>query len=216
MRYPPAHKEATRQRILDAAAVVFRRLGYQGAGVDAVMQEAGLTAGGFYAHFASKEALFAETLGHALSETRTLGSPGIDHLAGMEWLRKVAARYLSVAHRRQVDRGCPLPALLPEVARASQHSRQALEARLRQVAANIESHLPPTQDNMAQNRALAVLAVLVGGMTLARAVADESLSDRILAASRCFVEAGVAQSARGAKHKQSRNRQGRGAARNKK
>src|SRR5688500_18168079 len=119
MRYPPGHKEKTRERILDAAATVFRRLGYQWAGVDAVMKEAGLTAGGFYAHFPSKEALFAQTLPYAMGQTRTLVGPDFDQLAGSEWVRAVAERYLSPAHRRLVDKGCPLPALLPEVARAS-------------------------------------------------------------------------------------------------
>jgi TetR/AcrR family transcriptional repressor of nem operon len=191
MRYPPDQKEKTRQRILDAAAAVFRRLGYRGAGVDAVMREAGLTAGGFYAQFPSKEALFAETLPHAMGQTRTLIGPDFDELAGQEWVRAVAARYLSPAHRRLVDRGCPLPALLPEVARAAEPSKQAFEAVLRQVASNIAAHVPPTAGGSTSDQALALLALLVGGMTLARAVADESLSDRILAACRKFAEAGV-------------------------
>lgn len=191
MRYPPDQKQKTRERILDAAAVVFRRLGYAGAGVDAVMREAGLTAGGFYSYFPSKEALFAETLAHAMGQTRTLVGPDFDELSGLEWLRAVAARYLSPAHRRLVDQGCPLPALLPEVARASGGSRGAFEAVLRQVVSGVEARLPPPAEGSSGEQALAVLAVLVGGMTLARAVADEALADRILASCRAFVEAGI-------------------------
>ena len=76
MRYPPGHKDETRRKILEAAATVFRRQGYHAGGVDQVMREAGLTAGGFYAHFPSKEALFAETLPHAapdVGRSRKLG-----------------------------------------------------------------------------------------------------------------------------------------------
>jgi len=128
MRYLPDHKGQTRRRILDAAAAVFRRQGYRGAGVDAVMQEAGLTAGGFYAHFPSKEALFAETLADALRQSRLFGGADFDHLAGPDWVRAVAAFYLSPAHRRLVGQGCPLPPLLAEVARASPEARQAVGA----------------------------------------------------------------------------------------
>jgi TetR/AcrR family transcriptional repressor of nem operon len=191
MRYPPGRKEQTRRRILDAAAAVFRRLGYQGAGVDAVMQEAGLTAGGFYAHFPSKEALFAETLPHAMGQTRTLVGPDFEELAGLEWVRAVAGRYLSTEHRRRVEKGCPLPALLPEVARASGSSKAAFETMLAQVAANVAAHLPAAEGVSGEDQALAVLSLLVGGMTLARAVADESLADRVLAACRSFAAAGV-------------------------
>lgn len=191
MRYPPGQKQKTRERILDAAATVFRRLGYEGAGVDAVMQEAGLTAGGFYSHFPSKEALFAETLPHVLAQTHTLIGPDFDELNGPEWVRAVAERYLSPAHRRRVDKGCPLPALLSEVARASQESKLAFEAVLRQVVSNAEAYLPNRRSNSTQDQALAFLALLVGGMTLARAVDDEPLADRILAACRGFVEAGI-------------------------
>jgi AcrR family transcriptional regulator len=193
MRYPPDQKQKTRERILAAAAVVFRRLGYQGGGVDAVMREAGLTSGGFYSHFASKEALFAETLPHALKQTRTLTGPDFDHLSGPEWVRAVAERYLSPGHRRLVDQGCPLPALLPEVARASRQSRQAFENVLREVVASVASRLGPAGDRPAIDQALALLSLLVGGMMLARAVADETLADQILAACRAFIDAGLAE-----------------------
>jgi TetR/AcrR family transcriptional regulator, transcriptional repressor for nem operon len=168
MRYLHGQKQKTRQRIVDAAAVVCRRLGYHAAGVDAVMQEAGLTAGAFYSHFSSKEDLFKEALPHAMNQTRML--VGHD-------LSEVAGRYLSIEHCRRVDTGCPLPALLPEVARCDS-AKASFVAVLRRVAA----HLPADE-----SQALAVLSLLIGGITLARAVPDETLAEKILMACRSFV-----------------------------
>lgn len=184
MRYPPGQKAETRRRILDAAAAVFRRQGYHASGVDQVMREAGLTPGGFYAHFASKEALFAEMLPHALRQTRTLTETDPTAPVGGDWLQQVAARYLSPGHRRLVDAGCPLPALLPEVARATEPSRRAFQELFEEVIAHIAA-----RGDRHRDEATALLAILVGGMTLARAVADEAEGDRILAACRQQVEA---------------------------
>jgi TetR/AcrR family transcriptional regulator, transcriptional repressor for nem operon len=208
MRYPRDHKEQTRRRILDAAAAVFRKRGYQAAGVDAVMHEAGLTAGGFYAHFASKEALFAQTLPHALRQTRLLNGPDLDHLSGADWLRAVAAIYLSPTHRHMVEQGCPLPPLLPEVARASGEAKQAFEESLLEVAAKVAARLPQNEGG-----ALAVLALLVGGMTLARAVADESLSDRILSACRDLAQTAAEAPPKRQRRKSARKKKGKADAR---
>jgi TetR/AcrR family transcriptional repressor of nem operon len=212
MRHPRDHKEQTRRRILDAAASVFRKRGYQAAGVDAVMHEAGLTAGAFYAHFDSKEALFAQTLPHALRHTRLFNGPGLDHLSGADWLRAVAAIYLSPAHRRTVEQGCPLPALLPEVARASGEAKQAVEEALLEVAGKIAARLPHREGGPADG-ALAVLALLVGGMTLARAVADESLGDRILAACRDLADKAAEQPVKRSRRKTTRTKKGKADAR---
>src|SRR5271166_4690014 len=125
MRYAAGHREQTRARILRAAGKVFRRQGYHAAGVDKVMEEAGLTAGGFYAHFDSKEALLAEALTCAaagISHRRDIGLAG---LPGDEWLDAFLGRYLSMAHRREIEDGCPLTALVSEVARAAKPVQQS-------------------------------------------------------------------------------------------
>ncbi len=189
MRYPTGQKEQTRQRILDAAAVVFRRLGYRAGSVDKVMAEAGLTAGGFYAHFPSKEALFAETLAHAMRQTRTLQGPAADQPGGPDWARSAIETYLCMSHRRRTEDGCPLPALLAEVGRADESARVAFEGVLGDVAGKLAAHLPPGRG--ADDRALALIGLLVGGMTLARAVADDALAERILAACRTFADVGL-------------------------
>jgi len=103
MRYAAGHREQTRARILRAAGKVFRRQGYHAAGVDKVMEEAGLTAGGFYAHFASKEALLAETLAPAAAGA--LCSEPIEHLTGRAWAEAFVERYLGPAHLIKTEDG---------------------------------------------------------------------------------------------------------------
>ncbi|MGE3803077.1 MAG: TetR/AcrR family transcriptional regulator [Gemmataceae bacterium] len=182
MRYGPEHKAQTRERILEAAARVFRRQGYAGTGIDAVMAEAGLTAGAFYAHFASKEALFAEIVPHALEQTSTLTGADFAELQGPDWARAVARRYLSKAHCNHVEKGCPLPPLLAEVSR-SPAARQAFEQKLQELLVKVADKLPGKEEEM-----LALLSLLVGGMTLARAVEDENVATRILEACRQFID----------------------------
>jgi TetR/AcrR family transcriptional repressor of nem operon len=184
MRYGEEHKAKTRQKILTAAARLFREFGYDGVGVDAIMAEAGLTAGGFYAHFPSKRALFDEALATALAASNATQpaakSTGADE-AGQ--LRLTIKSYLSRQHRDQIADGCPLPALTPDAARGGEASRENYERQLLQYVKRLEALLPA---GAAARRdiALALMAQLVGGLMLARAVKDERLSDRILKACR--------------------------------
>jgi TetR/AcrR family transcriptional repressor of nem operon len=182
MRYPADHKARTRTRILEAASGVFRERGYAGSGVDAVMDAAGLTPGGFYAHFASKSALFREVLAVALGRTRALLLGGLENTSGVSWLTKVVRRYLSRSHRDAVTLGCSLPPLISDLDRADPEARAAFEEHLRALTAELAEKLPKGPPG--EERALATLALCVGGLALARAVADPRLSDRILAACR--------------------------------
>src|SRR3954465_3034223 len=111
MRYAPDQKEKTRAKILEAGGKVFRRQGYHASGVDKVMEEAGLTAGGFYAHFDSKQALLAEAVTCAAAEATGKIESGLEELSGKEWLEAFLARYLSPQHVRVPGDGCPLVAL---------------------------------------------------------------------------------------------------------
>jgi len=193
MRYPPDHRQKTYERILDAAAVVFRRHGYQASSVDQVMNEAGLTPGGFYAHFDSKEELFAQAFLKMLRQGRTLHGDAVEPLAGPARIQAIASRYLSAGHRKLIDTGCPLPPLLADLPRQSSEMRQAFQEVLREIAGEMASHVPaksasPDADG---DTSLALLAVMVGGMSLARGVADEALGDRILLACRKLIDAAV-------------------------
>ncbi len=183
MRYPADHKERTHARIVETASRLFKQGGYGGVGVDSVMKAAGLTPGGFYAHFPSKEVLLAETLPLALGRMRHWLLRGLEGERGLSWLRQVVRRYLSRTHRDAVAEGCPMPALTPEVARASALARETFEAQLRDLVAEFEARMPRTL-GPPRDRALATIALFVGGVTLARAVEDRKLSSRILRACR--------------------------------
>ncbi|HET9529863.1 MAG TPA: TetR/AcrR family transcriptional regulator [Blastocatellia bacterium] len=193
MRYGKEHKAETRKRILAAAARLFRERGYDGVGVDAIMGEVGLTAGGFYAHFASKEALFAEAMGRALTEGRALGAPKSEPRASAglragspgegDPLLSLIRGYLSRTHRDHPDEGCPLPVLSTDVARSGDATRKSYEKQFLKYLAEVEAILPEG-DAPVQDRALALIAQCVGGLMLARAVKDEELSNQILKACR--------------------------------
>jgi AcrR family transcriptional regulator len=190
MRYPNEHKEKTRRRILDAAAVVYRRLGYHAGSVDKVMAEAGLTPGGFYAHFRSKDELFAQTLLHALGDQEAITGKRDAGLEGAERIRAIADRYLSPAHLRLLEQGCPMPALLSELSRGPAAARATFQSIVCTASGRLAPHLANAVDPT--GRATALLALLVGGLAMARAVADETLAEKILADCRELVEAGLA------------------------
>jgi TetR/AcrR family transcriptional repressor of nem operon len=181
MRYSPGHKERTRAAILEAAGRVFRRRGYQGAGVDEVMREAGLTAGGFYSHFSSKEALLGEALTRAAAELDPAKRERFEGLTGREWLTAFVDDYLSTTHRDNLERGCPLAALISDGSRSGEPVKQSLEAILRDLFDTLAAR---GDDKFGEDRIFAVVALCVGGLGLARSVRDDALGDRILAACR--------------------------------
>ena len=180
MRYAADRKEKTRARILGAAGKVFRREGYHGAGVDEVMAEAGLTAGGFYAHFDSKQALLAEAIEHAGAQAGERLVPSTEGLSGREWVEAFLGRYLSLDHCRGVEDGCPLAALVSEVARADGAVKERFEALVRGIVNELASHAVAGDSSRLEERALAAVAMCVGGLGLARCTRDGAYSELIL------------------------------------
>ncbi len=178
MRYPPGHKQRTHQRILDTAARLFRKRGYAATGVDAVMTSAGLTAGGFYAHFRSKQALLAEALELAFQRSRDHWRSRLQGREGPAWVRAHITSYLSQEHRDAAEHGCPMPALGAEIARLSPTSREIFEQHLSRLVAALGSKLDPRSPDATP--AIPAVALCVGGLLLARAVKDRALSNRIL------------------------------------
>ena len=158
---------------------MFRRSGYDGVGVDAIMSEAGLTAGGFYSHFSSKEALFAEAMAAALNPKSTSRGTQNSDLVPTDALAALIRGYLSRTHRDMVADGCPLPALTSDVARKSAATRESYERQFLRFLNEIEALLPESPAP-ARERALAIVAQCVGGLMLSRAVKNEKLSDQIL------------------------------------
>jgi TetR/AcrR family transcriptional regulator, transcriptional repressor for nem operon len=181
MRYGKDQKQATRQRILEAAGRRFKHDGIDGAGVAAVMSDAGLTNGAFYAHFASKEDLVAHVLADQLRAQRnSLDSQPADR-AGLEAFIRA---YLSPEHRDQCADGCPSAALLDEIARRPTATRQVFTDELMGVVDDIASRLDPTDAEAARTDALTVFGLMVGTLQLARALTDRDLSDQLLARGR--------------------------------
>jgi len=178
MRYGKDQKQATRQRIVEAAGRRFKRDGIDGAGVAAVMSDAGLTNGAFYGHFTSKEDLVANVLADQLrAQRRSLASQPSDR-AGLEaFIRS----YLSPQHRDQGADGCPSAALLDEIARRPAATRRVFTDELMGVIDDIASHLDPTDVEVARTDALTVFGLMVGTLQLARALTDRGLSDQVLA-----------------------------------
>lgn len=197
---PPSRheqKEASLQRILDAAATRLREEGLNGAAIATVMRDAGLTHGGFYAHFANKGELAIAALRHALLENRRqwVGEPRQESWSRR--LQRLAKRYLIPQHRDRLSDACALAALASETAHADAAFRSAYGAELQKSLVGIcagskaaDAGMPPADlDPQQFDEAIACMALCVGGMTLARAVAaDPEFSDRILNA--CIAAAG--------------------------
>jgi TetR/AcrR family transcriptional repressor of nem operon len=178
MRYPKDQKQATRQRILEAAGRRFKQDGIDGAGVAAVMSDAGLTNGAFYAHFKSKEDLVANVLADQL-RTQRQGFDGLpSDRAGLEAMVRL---YLSPQHRDQCADGCPSAALLDEIVRRPAATRQVFTDEQLATADEIAARLDPTDAEAARTDALTLLGLMVGTLQLARALTDRDLSDQLLA-----------------------------------
>jgi AcrR family transcriptional regulator len=180
-------KARTRERIVQSAGRLFRRYGYNGVGIDDIMAAANLTRGGFYAHFGSKQDLFAATLAAELELTRRLrdsGEPDGEQLSGAA--RALIEFYLDGRNRKRIPTLCPLVSLSPDVARAGDAAGAAYTATLQDVVAEIARRIPGDPAD-ASARALAAVALCVGGVVLAQAVSDEQLADALLAACRTRV-----------------------------
>jgi TetR/AcrR family transcriptional regulator, transcriptional repressor for nem operon len=178
MRYGKDHKQTTRQRILEAAGRRFKQDGIDGAGVAAVMTDAGLTNGAFYAHFASKEDLVANVLADQLRTQRQSFDAEPSDRAGLE---AFVRSYLSPQHRDQSADGCPSAALLDEIARRPAATRNVFTDELMGVIDDIAARLDPSNADAARTDALTLFGMMIGTLQLARALTDRDLSDQLLA-----------------------------------
>jgi TetR/AcrR family transcriptional repressor of nem operon len=176
MRYEKGHKDVTRQRIIEAASGQFRAHGVAAAGLAGIMTEAGLTNGAFYAHFDSKEDLLRAVLDDALDRREQTLRAAADSEAGLETLIR---GYLSPRHRDDPARGCPTAAMVAEIARHPNKTRDAFTAKIAEFIALIAAQIGGPAAARRRN-AIAVYGMMVGTLQLARAVNDRRLSDEIL------------------------------------
>lgn len=182
-RYAPGHREEAKARILAAVGRGFRKRGYGGIGVDGLAKEAAVTSGALYGHFPSKEAAFKEALIAGLDELRA----GIEALRaehGAKWIEAFVDFYLGYKRTCELGDSCTLQSLTPEVQRSDSDTKAAYEAQMKLVARAVADGLSGANPGDRLQRAWALLAILSGGVTLARAVEDQATSDTIAAAVR--------------------------------
>jgi TetR/AcrR family transcriptional repressor of nem operon len=177
VRYNKEHKDATRARIIETAGRRFKQDGIDGSGIATLMSDAGLTNGAFYAHFDSKDALVATVVGEELSRQ----AAGFGELPpGRDGLQAFVGWYLSRDHRDHRDTGCPSAALLDEIGRCAMDTKQAYTKGAKAILDEICARLEPQDPGSARGTALALYAMMVGTMQLARALSDRKLSNAVL------------------------------------
>jgi AcrR family transcriptional regulator len=181
-RAPVGRKEATHERIVEAAARAIRRSGYDGTGVADIMKDAGLTHGGFYAHFASREAMLAEAADRAGAEANAASARIAADAPPQEALQALVRAYLSKAHLDNPDKGCPVAALGSEMPRQAPEVRRAATRRIKEMIDLVARQSPDWGKPGAHERALVTVSTMVGALVLARAVDDPRLSNAVRSA----------------------------------
>ncbi|MBR0813420.1 TetR/AcrR family transcriptional regulator [Bradyrhizobium diazoefficiens] len=184
MRYSREHKQETHDRIVKKASVRLREKGAHGIGVADLMKEAGLTHGGFYAHFDSREALVMEAFAYAMDRSMDHWRKLADEAAPEKRLALVAESYLSTLHRDNPGTGCSIPALGAEIARESPKTRKAFAGKLDEMIELLADYIPNIPRKAARKQAIATLATMAGTMLLARVAGSSELSDEVLKAGR--------------------------------
>lgn len=179
MAWNPQHKQQSRQRILDAAARLFARQGFENTGIDDVMKEAGLTRGGFYSHFRSKSELYQESLQRAAVQRfrQVLDDPE-DTESGLDFDRLVEA-YLSPEHPMGNKGGCPMAFLVTDIAQRDDEVRSTYTRLLSGMLRRVEE---ATGND--RNTALQQIVLMVGGVAIARAINNDELRQQLLDACR--------------------------------
>lgn len=184
MRYSKEHKQETHARIVRKASVRLREKGAHGIGVADLMKEAGLTHGGFYAHFDSREALVIEAFGYAMDRSVEHWRKVAAETPPEKRLSTIVDSYVSTVHRDDPGRGCAVPTLGAEIARESAKTRKAFAAKLDQLIDVMADQILDVPRKTARRQAMATLATMMGTLVMSRVAGSGELSDEILAAGR--------------------------------
>lgn len=184
MRYSKEHKQATHKRLVEAASQQFRVRGSEGISIADLMDELKLTHGGFYRHFASKDALYAEALTFSFEQKLANLQEAAQKAGRSPQLKAIIDHYLSLEHCANRADGCPVAALSAEIARQPAVVRAAFDQGLHAYMAQISPLLPGTTEAERQRNALALFSGMVGALSVARAVADKASQAVILDAAR--------------------------------
>jgi TetR/AcrR family transcriptional repressor of nem operon len=176
MRYEKGHKDTTHKHVVEVASKHFRKNGIEGASIKDLMGDAGLTHGGFYSHFDSKQQLLQQALAQALTQTRsTLSKAGES-----DGIEGVIRQYLGRSHCDKAETGCAFAALAQEIGRQDKGTRTILADELQAYIDVIAHHIGGTDKNVGHTKALQIFSLMIGALQLARAVPDADYSDHIL------------------------------------
>jgi TetR/AcrR family transcriptional repressor of nem operon len=181
MRYGKEHKEETHRKVVEAASRRFRKDGIEATGVVDLMADVGLTHGGFYAHFSSKETLVKEALAAASSKSRERLQREIDKAReeGRDPLESIVRSYLTALHRDRPDRGCSVAALGSEIARHPRKPREAFTEGLAKPLDIIARALPAAVTQR-KEKAYAIFSTMIGSLQLSRAICDPAMSQAVI------------------------------------
>jgi TetR/AcrR family transcriptional repressor of nem operon len=187
MRYGPEHKLETRKKIVQDASRRVRAKGFNGAAVSAIMKDAGLTHGGFYKHFGSKDELILESLREGFREIENaLLRAAQKAPPGMAW-KAIIKAYLSTGHCEHPERGCILAALSPELARADKKMKATIAAELANYR-NLMVPLMPGERTGDKERAFfAIFSTMIGAVEIARMLPDRAMREKVLASAGDFL-----------------------------
>jgi TetR/AcrR family transcriptional repressor of nem operon len=177
VRYDEGHKRETRRRIIESAARRFKTDGIDGAGIALLMKDAGLTNGAFYKHFDSKDDLISAAVDEQLTSQRAVLG-GLDE--GIAGLRQFIRAYLSVEHRDDVAGGCPSAALLDEIARCADSTRDVYTDGMVPIVDDLAARLGRADPEAARVEIVGLFAAMVGTLQISRALSDPSLADAVL------------------------------------
>ncbi|MBR1231087.1 TetR/AcrR family transcriptional regulator [Bradyrhizobium sp. AUGA SZCCT0177] len=184
MRYSKEHKQETHARIVKKASVRLREKGAHGIGVADLMKEAGLTHGGFYAHFDSREALVIEAFAYAMDRSTERWRKVADETPPDKRLATIVENYLTPVHRDDPGHGCAIPTLGAEIARESAKTRKAFAAKLEAMIDMMADQILDVPRKVARKQAVAALATMMGTLVLSRIAGNGEFSDEMLAAGR--------------------------------
>jgi len=181
MRHKGINKEQTRRKMLAAAGRGFRKNGFAGIGVDGLASAAGVTSGAFYSHFGSKSGAFEVALSAGLNEVID-ELPKFQHEHGANWVKAFTDYYLGKPHRGDLECGCAMATLTPEVVRSEPGVHALFEEKMSQIADLVAQGLAGGTDMVRHARAWAMLSILIGGLNVTRAMKNTKTADHVAAA----------------------------------
>jgi TetR/AcrR family transcriptional repressor of nem operon len=196
MRYSREHKQETHDRIVKKASIRLREKGAHGIGVADLMKEAGLTHGGFYAHFNSRDALLIEAFGYAMDHSNAHWRTVTQQMPPDKRLARIVETYLTPGHRDNPGNGCAITSLGAEIAREAPRTRRAFAAKLDQMIEIMADQGQGVPRKTARKRATGTLATILGALILARIAGSGEASDEILDAGREAALGGLARARR--------------------